>query len=85
MFVLELRSLAEFCNFGDTLEVMLRDRLVCRINNNRMQQRLLSEPKLTFKRALELAQEVETAAKSKLHAPTHMPGGVTLTDPTSGG
>ena len=27
-FVADLRHLAEFCNFGDTLEKMLRDRLV---------------------------------------------------------
>ena len=28
-FVAEVRSLSEFCNFGDTLDVMFRDRLVC--------------------------------------------------------
>ena len=39
-FVAELRSLAEFCNFKDTLEVlMLRDRIVCGINDDAMQKR----------------------------------------------
>ena len=33
-FVSELRSLSEFCNFGDTLDVMIRDRLVCGINDD---------------------------------------------------
>ena len=33
-FVSELRSLAEFCNFGTALEDMLRDRLVCGINDS---------------------------------------------------
>ena len=32
-FVSELRSLAEFCTFGTSLEDMLRDRLICGINN----------------------------------------------------
>ena len=33
-YVSELRSLAEFCNFRQTLEVMLRDRIVCGINDD---------------------------------------------------
>ena len=46
-FVSELRSLAEFCNFKATLDDMLRDRLVCGINDDNIQRRLLSETKLT--------------------------------------
>ena len=60
-YVSELRKLSEYCNFGDTLEDMLRDRLVCGINDKRVQRRLLAEPGLTFAKALELAQAVETA------------------------
>lgn len=37
-FVSELRSLAEFCNFGASLDDMLRDRLICGINNSKIQQ-----------------------------------------------
>ena len=51
-FVAELRSIAEVCEFGDTLEVMLRDRIVCGINDSAIQKNLLAEPKLTFQRAL---------------------------------
>ena len=52
-FCAELRSLAEHCNFEDAaLENMLRDRLVCGIADRAMQQRLLSEPNLTFKKAI---------------------------------
>ena len=41
-FVAQLRSLSEHCNFGDNLEVMIRDRLVCGINDDTIQKRLLS-------------------------------------------
>ena len=63
-FVAELRSLAEFCNFKDTLEVMLRDRIVCGINDDAMQKRLLSERGLDYAKAVETAMNMETAARS---------------------
>ena len=63
-YVSELRGLAQFCNYGDSLETMLRDRLVCGINDESIQRRLLAETALTFKKALELAQGMETAAKN---------------------
>jgi len=40
---------------------MLRDRLICGINNDRMQRHFLAEPKLSFEKAYELAQAMETA------------------------
>ena len=42
---------------------MLRDSLVCGINNRRIQQRLLSERSLTFAKALDIAQAMEAAAE----------------------
>ena len=63
-FVSELRALAEFCNFGDTLEVMLRDRIVCGINEDSIQRRLLSDPTMDYAKAVETALNLETAAQS---------------------
>ena len=63
VYVAELRALAADCNFNDTLDVMLRDRMVCGINDTTTQRRLLAESKLTFAKALELA-----AASRQLHA-----------------
>ena len=62
-FVAELRRLTKYCDFGITLEDMLRDRLVCGVNDDRIQRRLLSELNLTFARAFELAQALESAEK----------------------
>ena len=41
--VSELRAIAQYCNCGNMLEVMLRDRLVCGINDQQIQKKLLAE------------------------------------------
>ncbi|CAI5640403.1 unnamed protein product [Oreochromis niloticus] len=63
-YVTELRQLSEHCEFGGVLDDMLRDRLVCGINDDGMQRGLLGEPTLDFKKALEIAQAIETAANN---------------------
>ena len=45
-------------DFQNTLEEMLRDRLVCEINNE--QRRLLAESSLDFKKTMKLATSMET-------------------------
>ena len=60
MYIAELRHIAEHCKF-DNLESMLYDRLVCGIQDPRIQWRLLAEAKLEFKQAFELAQAMESA------------------------
>ena len=42
-YVAELRSLARYCECKDSLEDMLRDRLVCSVNHAHIQIRLLGE------------------------------------------
>ena len=63
-FVSELRSIAEFCNYGESLNDMLRDRLVCGINDSAIQRRLLAEDKLSFTKAMEISQGMEAATKN---------------------
>ena len=43
---------------------MLHDRLVCGINDEHIQRRLLAEHSLDFKKALKIATSIETAVKS---------------------
>ena len=66
VFLAELRRLSEHCEFDSTLDQMLRDRLVCGTSDDKIQRRLLAEPKLTLKRALELAIAIETSEKDAL-------------------
>ena len=63
-FITELKRLTEYCEFGDRLDEMMRDRLVCGINEERWQKRLLAEPNLTYKKAIDIAQALETAEKN---------------------
>ena len=57
-YVAELRKLSEKCDFGDYLEQALRDRLVCGLVSEKIQQRLLSEADLSLKKAFEIAQGI---------------------------
>ena len=64
MYVAELKKLSTECEYGDSLNEMIRDRLVCGVNDRRIQRRLLAEPDLTFKKAMEIAQAMEAADKN---------------------
>lgn len=50
-YIAQLKQLSEHCNFGSTLDQMLRDRLVCGIAYEKWQQHLLSEETLTYEKA----------------------------------
>ena len=66
MFVTELCAIAKFCNFVDTLNLMISDRLVCGINDENTQQLLLAEKEMTYDKALEIARSQEVAAQNVL-------------------
>ena len=60
-YVAELRRLARNCQFVDFMKEALRVRLVCGLQNEAIQRRLLTEAKLTFAGALELAKAQKAA------------------------
>jgi hypothetical protein len=62
-YVAALRALGEHCNFGGTINDMIRDRLVCGVNDFAIQRRLLQENDLTYQTAYDLAVAMETASK----------------------
>ena len=63
VFVAALRSIAEHCDYGDSLKDMLRDRIVCGIRDKSVQCSLLKELKLTYDTALDTALAAESAKK----------------------
>ena len=76
-FVAHLRQLSEHCAFGESLNDMLRDRIVCGCNDTRLQRQLLTKPSpLSFEEAFSLAQAHESAEQNakdlQKSAVTHM-------------
>ena len=57
-YVSELQKLAISCNFKESTDIMLWDRLMSGINNKAIQCRLLKEPKLTLLQALRIAEKL---------------------------
>ncbi len=77
-YLAELRASAEYCEYGDSLKEMLRDRLVCGVSHEGIQKRLLAEKNLTYEKATELALAIESAERDtkdikRSHPPMHKP------------
>ena len=64
IYISKLQKLARVCDFGTNLEDMLRDRLVCGVHDDKIQQKLLSETTLTFAQAVSIASAMERAEKN---------------------
>ena len=58
-----LRRLATHCDFDTNLETELRDQIVCGLQHEPQQHRLLSEADLTYKKTMEMAQATELVDK----------------------
>lgn len=74
-FAARLRELADKCKYqADIVHELVRDRLVCRIHDDRLQRRLLAEPNLTYDKAFELAQIHEAAERNARELRMTQPG-----------
>ena len=62
-YVAALREIAEHCNYGTSLPEMLRDRLVCGVNHDGIQKKLLAEKELDFDKAYSVAVAIEVAER----------------------
>eukprot|EP00731_Ephydatia_muelleri_P013854 Em0007g1164a len=73
VYAASLQKLAEHCAFGQSLADTLRDRLVCGMRNEKVQQRLLTMGDLTFRKAVEEAEMAERASKDvvEFHESVH--------------
>ena len=60
-FLIKLTRLAQTCDFGEFLEQALRDIFICGLANTNLQNRLLTEKKLTLERAIVIATAMEMA------------------------
>ena len=55
-FVADLKNKASACEFGELKDEMIKDRLVCGIENQRLRRNVLREGKFTLQKAIELCQ-----------------------------
>lgn len=62
-FIVQLRRLADKCNFGTMLDRMIRDKIVCGIRDMDVQKLLLAQPKLTLEETESIVRAAETAAQ----------------------
>lgn len=60
-YIIELKYLAEKCNFNSFLERALRDRFVCGVRDSQLRSKFLKESNLSFKTACETALNWEMA------------------------
>ena len=67
-YVAALRKIAEHRNYGTSLPEMLRDRLVCGVNHDRIQKKLLAEKELDFDKAYSVAVAIEVAERDTSHS-----------------
>ena len=60
-YMAELRRLSKHCDFGDYLDTALRDQLVCGLDHDAVQRKILVESEPTLTKAVHIAQAAETA------------------------
>ncbi|XP_075553490.1 uncharacterized protein LOC142586122 [Dermacentor variabilis] len=60
-FLVDIRRIADNCNFGSALDRMLRDRIVCGIRSGALQKQLLAQRELTLEDAEAMALAAEAA------------------------
>ena len=60
-FVTDLRSKAKTCEFGELQDSLIRDQIVCGIDNNSIRERLLRNNNLTLEKAIDDVRAAETS------------------------
>ena len=60
-FVVDLRTQARNCEFGDQEDFMIRDRVVLGCSDKSLQERLLREANVSLKKAIEISHSSEAS------------------------
>ena len=64
-FVTELRTLSAECEFDNLRDSLIKDMIICGVSDRALRERMLREPKIDLKKAIELGQAAE---QTKQHA-----------------
>ncbi|XP_049267571.1 uncharacterized protein LOC119377625, partial [Rhipicephalus sanguineus] len=60
-FLVDIRRIADNCNFGSALDRMLRDRIICGVRSNSLRKQLLTKEGLTLEEAEAIVISAEAA------------------------
>ena len=60
-FLLDLRNKATTCEFGSLQDSLIKDRIVCGIDNKSVRERLLRDNDLTLDKAINIVRAAETS------------------------
>ena len=58
-FITDLKLLATTCNFGDLKDSLVRDRIICGIQDKQLREDLLKDPCLDLQRCLDACRLAE--------------------------
>ena len=58
-FITDLKLLATTCNFGDLKDSLVRDRIICGIQDKQLREDLLKDPCLDLQRCLDACRAAE--------------------------
>lgn len=59
-YVTELKALAATCDFGKLKDSLIKDRVVCGIDNNKLREKLLTEHNLTLTKCIDICRSAES-------------------------
>jgi hypothetical protein len=68
-YVTELKILASTCNYGALHDSLIRDRLICGINDSNLRERLLRVADLDLQKCLEICRAAELS-KERIETPS---------------
>ncbi|XP_028172425.1 uncharacterized protein K02A2.6-like isoform X2 [Ostrinia furnacalis] len=74
VYVSELKKLSRYCEFGTSLDENLRDQFACGIMSDVIRQRLFAEGKITFVKAVSVANSMEAAERDSAAVSRHNGG-----------
>ena len=60
-FLLDLRNKAKTCEFGTLQDSLIKDRIVCGIDDKSIRERLLRDNDLTLEKAIDIVRAAETS------------------------
>ena len=63
-FITELKTLCENCEFGTLRESLIRDMVICGVNDNKLRERFLRETEISLTKVIQLCQAAE---QTKIH------------------